>query len=197
MKKLLIAILLLGLVLTFGTSKAYAFDLSGITGFGSLVSLPISAPTTIDVMGGVGGTQLRTQGSVDFAVFLDSNVYTYFYQVKNLGGGSNATLGRYTFDNPYGFSTIGSGKLNLVGYQPVTVRDSSVDSYGVDFTLPSGSTSDAFYLQFDVPPGITTGYLIDGGIGAGNVVGPIVPEPTSMMLLGMGILGLFGLRKKS
>jgi len=195
MKKLLIAILLLGLVLTFGSSKAFAFDLSGITGFGSLVSLPISGPTTINIFGGSGGTQLKTSGSVDFAVFTNGNLYTYFYQVTNLGGGTNDSLGRFTFENPFGFTALGSGILPS-GLDPVILRTDSVSSYGADLSLRVGETSNPFYFQFDVPPTVTPGYLMDGGIGSGNVVGP-APEPASMFLLGMGILGLFGFKKRS
>ncbi len=194
MKKILVAILLLGLVLTFGSSQAYAFDMTGITGFGSLVSLPISAPTTISIFGG-GGSVLKTTGIVDFAVLYDGSLYSYFYQVKNLGGGTNDSLGRFTFENPFGFTALGSGVINNA-LDPVTLRTSSTSSYGADLNLLVGETSNPFYFKFSVPPTVTYGYLQDGGIGTGNVVGP-APEPTSMMLLGMGILGLFGFKKRS
>lgn len=192
MKKLLVAILLLGLVITFGSSKAYAFDITGLASFGSLVSLPISGPTTINVM---NGATLKTRGSVDFAVLYDGSLYSYFYQVTNLGGGLNDTLGRYTFVNPFSFPALGSGII-ADALDPVTLRTSSLSSYGVDFNLGVGETTDRFYFQFSAPPTVTNGFLIDGGIGTGDVVGP-APEPASMMLLGMGILGLFGLKKRS
>ena len=194
MKKILVAILLLGLVLTFGSSQAYAFDMTGITGFGSLVSIQISAPTTISIFGG-GGSVLKTTGIVDFAVLYDGSLYSYFYQVKNLGGGTNDSLGRFTFENPFGFTALGSGVINNA-LDPVTLRTSSTSSYGADLNLLVGETSNPFYFKFSVPPTVTYGYLQDGGIGTGNVVGP-APEPTSMMLLGMGILGLFGFKKRS
>lgn len=201
MKKLLVAVLLLAAVITFGaSSNAHAFTLTGIESFGSLVSLPISGPTTIDVMGGVGGTVLKTKGSIDYAVLYNGSVYSYFYQVENLGlsgagSGDGATLRRTTFDNLFSWPVLGSGVI-ADGLDSVTLDTTEIDVYAANLALRVGETTDRFYFQFSVPPGITNGYLINGGIGAGNVVGP-APEPASLALLGMGILGLFGLRKKS
>jgi hypothetical protein len=55
-----------------------------------------------------------------------------------------------------------------------------------------------FVVSTDYLPSRVAASAWDGGTAAeGFTYGP-VPEPTSMLLLGMGVLGLFGLgRKKS
>jgi len=201
MKKLLIAILLLGLVITFGGSKAYAFDLTGLASFGSLVSLPISAPTSINIMGGTP-IILKTTGSVDFAVLYNSgtSLYSYFYQVTNNDGGVNDAIGRFTVDNNGSHPLLGYGVIND-GLDPVQLITNKSNLFGADLddlgnNLQVGQTTNRFYFQFKDEPTVTDGYLIDGGIGTGKVIGPTIPEPSSLMLLGMGILGLFGLGKK-
>jgi hypothetical protein len=197
MKKLLIVVLFVGMVLV--TSQAHAMLTADLGSYGTLLPLSLTPPTIIDVDAFGGG--LATQGSVDFAVLYDSSasIYSYFYQVENLGGGLGDVLGRITIDNPWGISLLGSGIMpdslaDVVLYSnPSTFGANPVagDSWAV------GEKTNRFFFQFSVPPGSTYAYLIDGGIGEGQVPGPVVPEPATLSLLGMGILGLFGLRRKN
>jgi hypothetical protein len=199
LKKTLILSLLVVALISFGIKgQAYALlDLTGLGGFGSTVIAPAAA--TIDVLG--TGDSLRTQGVVDYAVLYNGSLYSYFYQVTNIGGGLNQPLTRFTVDNPYSFSLIGSGVITD-SKDPVFLTD-DVSSYGAFLDSPLlggnnlqvGQATNRFYFQFNEKPALVQGNLIDGGIGSGSVPGP-VPEPSSMMLLGMGVLGLLGFKRK-
>ena len=69
----------------------------------------------------------------------------------------------------------------------------SLDGFLVDFTttLPTPNSLVNFVQAYDVYENSNK----SGDSGKGTTTP--VPEPTSMMLLGMGVLGLFGLRKKT
>lgn len=202
MKKLSLATLVLALLVVLGMGTQASAMITGDLGaYGTLVTLPLTPPTIIDVNAFGGG--LATQGSVDFAVLFDSstNIYTYFYQVENIGGGLDAVLGRITIDNPWNLSLIDSGIMDDE-LDPVELFftgptfGANLDEDGDFLTIGEGNLTNRFFFQFSAPPGITYAYLIDGGIGSGKVIGPMIPEPTTMLLFGTGMLGLLGLRRK-
>jgi len=201
MKKVLTALLLLGCIV-LGSVPVRALVTSDLGSYGNLVAdLPLSAPVSFSVYDWFGN--LTTSALVDFAVLYNpaTAVTNYFYQVTNLGGGTNDALYRFTITNPFHFTVIKKGSRSD-GLDPVTFDISSPNYFGVNFNtagnhLAVGETTNRFYFQFgeNSKPGIVSGQMIDGGVGMGPVVGP-VPEPSTLGMLGLGLLGVTFLRRR-
>jgi len=55
--------------------------------------------------------------------------------------------------------------------------------------IAPGKSSMVLYVQSHLAPGLITGNVINGGVHAGPIIGP-VPEPSTIVLLVTGALGL-------
>lgn len=221
MKKLFLLLCLVSIVFFATISGASAYTISPITqstfdamAGSELSSLPLSSPVTIS-----GPT---FTSSLYFKVYYNSgsDIYTYAYQLLN-GATSATKLTRMTITNPYqvqmynmpggspdtlsyGYVTNDAGGvgLNQIPTAFVSENASFNGYFGFEFRgsdaaplLDQGESTTWMYARYKYPPGQTNSSVQDSSSGNGLAVGP-VPEPGSVLLLGMGILGLLGIKRR-
>lgn len=205
MKKLLLT-LLIGLCVLGMSSPAMAVIIPpSTTSTGAAVPISVGQTPILPVLN-ISFTGINAANQTKFSGLLTQEVY------------SNATglLFVYKFSNdPSPAGTIRDNIYSLTttdfsGF----ITDVDAEGQAGDWTLRRTSSSTVGFdnLQGGVTPGSTTQWLwiqtnaksytmgttnlIDGATATVNTYAPATPEPSSLMLLGMGILGLFGLGRR-
>lgn len=206
MKRLIIAALVsLFLVGVTGTAKAVVLAPGGFdspTGvepdWGAFIT-SISVPIAYDSI----------LGEVYQEVHLNGTGYLFGYQFENFESPDSLNaIWRMTAANFAGFYTDVDAFTEDGEIMPIWLDRSFVgDSIGFQFLtfgpegpiggVNPGDISAILWIQTDAKfYGLGSAHFINGGTEDVVLYGPVIPEPATMSLLGFGVLGLFGLRRK-
>jgi len=188
MKRILVLALLTGMLsIVCGVSSVEAvtittYFLPGYTPTSFTVS---DTPTYTSTL-----TYLSENAIVDVWYWQSGSEYEYLYRLKNVNADK---IKGFVLDNVSHFTP------SVVGVPGNTTSYTFTGGDTLSWIFPQlnhGSTIAGFYIKTYGPPGLIPVEAQDGGIDPRGVTYGPVPEPASMLLLGMGILGVFGLRRK-
>ena len=126
----------------------------------------------------------------------DIDYYAYLYGIYNWDT-SVKSLSQLAIDNPFGLTIIDAGSFAYEEFDDVNVfADPSYGTDGVVYTFTDpyiGADKYSYVLWFtspDEPGWVSAGLQAPGFNDSKYIPGPVIPEPTSLFLLGAGLLGL-------
>jgi hypothetical protein len=143
--------------------------------------------------------------------------YAYLYQVENTGVTGNSPIEMFTLwpftgadddsamgwltgDIPTGFLATGTpqGPESEAYVESLETGPQISFYYGLrpGNAITAGEHSVVMYVMSRLTPDEIQGNVIDGSVGFGPVVGPVVPEPATLALLAAGGIGILLRRKR-
>jgi len=181
---------------------------------GLLGSSPIADGTVLQTVMNSGNLRSQVYSQAYHNLAGD---YAYLYQVENTGVVGNAPIEMFTLwpftgaddDSVMGYltGTIPTGFLTT-GTPQVPESEAYVDVLGsgpqISFyyelragkAIAVGKHSVVMYVMSRLTPDEIQGNVINGSVGFGDVVGPVVPEPATLCLMAGGSLALALARRR-
>jgi len=183
--------------------QALALSNTSITSAGFATFADISSPTSLvgyfdyapGTVGGDGSVSSTVYPGIGFA----TGNYVYVYQITHFLTSSEEKSSGMSLD--WGTSVFPPASSFYISDGTGTLAPTVVDldAGGVLsflFTppgqIPKGATSFAMVAVSPFASGTVVADVLDGGVtlGSASVLAPSVPEPTTMLLLGSGLVGL-------
>lgn len=174
-------------------SQVYAFPMSGVSNFA--VTTPGTAWTSTVTW------ELYAPGDTNSHLAADSN-WHYFYYITNTTTSGSTSLKTFTIGNPATATIVSVGSIDRGAGTPAPSlaldQGDSIAYYFFGNPIAPGQATDWLYYTSPVAPQWVQGGLVNGGITDHQALPGPAPEPASVAMLGLGLIGMASrtIRKK-